>query len=56
MVFGNYEINADFGGQRITNRNSATAFMLTLTAIYRKSRTGSWLTKAALEAEGWLEN
>jgi hypothetical protein len=56
MVFGNYEIKADFGGQRITNRNSATAFMLTLTAIYRKSRTGSWLTKAALEAEGWLEN
>jgi hypothetical protein len=35
MVFGNYEIKADFGGQRITDRNSATAFMLTLTAIYR---------------------
>src|ERR1700731_3600149 len=35
MAFGNYEIKADFGGQRITNRNSATAFMLTLTVIYR---------------------
>jgi hypothetical protein len=35
MAFGNYEIKADFGGQRITDRNSATAFMLTLTAIYR---------------------
>jgi hypothetical protein len=43
MAFGNYKIKADFGGQRITDRNSATAFMLTLTAIYRNS--GSWLTK-----------
>jgi hypothetical protein len=33
MAFGNYEIKADFGGQGITDRNSATAFMLTLTAI-----------------------
>jgi hypothetical protein len=33
MTFGNYEIKADFGGQGITDRNSATAFMLTLTAI-----------------------
>jgi hypothetical protein len=36
MAFGNYKIKADFGGERITDRNSATAFMLTLTAIYRK--------------------
>jgi hypothetical protein len=35
MAFGNYEIKADFGSQRIVDRNSATAFMLTLTAIYR---------------------
>jgi len=35
MAFGNYKVKADFGGQRITDRNSATAFMLTLTAIYR---------------------
>jgi hypothetical protein len=45
MAFGNYKIKADFGGQRITDRNSATAFMLTLTAIIVTSRTGSWLTK-----------
>jgi hypothetical protein len=25
MAFGNYKIKADFGGQRITDRNSATA-------------------------------
>jgi hypothetical protein len=35
MAFGNYKIKADFGGERITDRNSATAFILTLTAIYR---------------------
>jgi hypothetical protein len=35
MAFGNYKIKADFGGERITDRNSATAFMLTLSAIYR---------------------
>jgi hypothetical protein len=35
MAFGNYKIRADFGGERITDRNSATAFMLALTAIYR---------------------
>ena len=35
MAFGNYKIKADFGGERITDRNSAMAFMLTLTAIYR---------------------
>jgi len=27
MAFGNYKIKADFGGERITDRNSATAFM-----------------------------
>jgi hypothetical protein len=26
MAFGNYKIKADFGGKRITDRNSATAF------------------------------
>ena len=35
MAFGNYKIKADFGGERITDRNSATAFMLAMTAIYR---------------------
>jgi hypothetical protein len=35
MVFGNYKIKADFGGERITDRNSATAFILTLSVIYR---------------------
>jgi hypothetical protein len=35
MAFGNNKIKADFGGERITDRNSATAFMLILTAIYR---------------------
>jgi len=32
---GTNKIKADFGGERITDRNSATAFMLTLSAIYR---------------------
>jgi hypothetical protein len=35
MAFGNYKIKADFGGERITDRNSATAFLLTLSLIYR---------------------
>ena len=76
MAFGNYKIKADFGGQRITDRNSATAFMLTLTAIYRNKphwklagqalrqasksaaaeSRASAAFKAAIEAEGWLEN
>jgi hypothetical protein len=30
MAFGNYKIKADFGGKRITDRNSAMAFMLAL--------------------------
>jgi hypothetical protein len=76
MVFGNYKIKADFGGERITDRNSATAFILTLSVIYRtkphwklaeqalrqasksaaaESRASSAF-KAAIEAEGWLEN
>ena len=76
MAFGNYKVKADFGGQRITDRNSATAFMLTLTEIYRNrphwkladqalrqasksaaaESRASAAFKAALEAEGWLEN
>jgi len=76
MAFGNYKIKADFGGERTTDRNSATAFMLTLPTIYRKKphwkladqalRQASKSTaaesresaafKAAIEAEGWLEN
>jgi hypothetical protein len=63
-------------GGRITDRNSATVFMLTLTAIYRKKphwkladqalrqasksaaaeSRASAAFKAAIEAEGWLEN
>jgi hypothetical protein len=74
--FGNYKVKADFGGQPITDRNSATAIMLTLTAIYRNKphwkladqalrqasksaaaeSRASAAFKAALEAEGWLEN
>ena len=76
MAFGNYKIKADFGGERITDRNSATAFMLALTAIYRNKphwkladqalrqasksaaaeSRASAAFKAAIEAEGWLEN
>ena len=76
MTFGNYKIKADFGGERITDRNSATAFMLALTAIYRNKphwkladqalrqasksaaaeSRASAAFKAAIEAEGWLEN
>ncbi len=76
MAFGNYKIKADFGGERITDRNSATAFMLTLNAIYRNKphwklagkalreasksaaaeSRASAAFKAAIEAEGWLEN
>jgi hypothetical protein len=76
MAFGNYKIKTDFGGERITGRNSATAFMLALTAIYRNKphwkladqalrqasksaaaeSRASAAFKAAIEAEGWLEN
>jgi hypothetical protein len=76
MAFGNHKIKADFGGERITDRNSATAFMLALTAIYRNKphwkladqalrqasksaaaeSRASAAFKAAIEAEGWLEN
>jgi hypothetical protein len=76
MTFGNYKIKADFGGERITDRNSATAFILSLSMIYRtkphwklaeqalrqasksaaaQSRASASF-KAAVEAEGWLEN
>jgi hypothetical protein len=76
MVFGNYKIRADFGGERISDQNSATAFILTLSAIYRNKphwklaeqalrqasksaaaeSRASAAFKAAIEAEGWLEN
>ena len=76
MAFGNYKIRTDFGGERITDRNSAKAFMLTLSAIYRNKphwnladqalqqasksaaaeSRASAAFKAAIEAEGWLEN
>jgi hypothetical protein len=36
MAFGNFKIKADLGGEHITDRNSAIAFLLNLSAIYRK--------------------
>jgi hypothetical protein len=50
MTFGNYKIKADFGGERITDRNSATAFMLTLSAIYRNKPPWKLAEKALRQA------
>jgi hypothetical protein len=50
MAFGNYKIKADFGGERITDRNSATAFMLTLSAIYRNKPSWKLAEQALRQA------
>jgi hypothetical protein len=35
MAFGNFKIRAEFGGERITDRNAATSFLLSLSKINR---------------------
>jgi hypothetical protein len=35
MAFGNFKIKAEFGGERITDRNGANSFLLSLSRLDR---------------------